>query len=122
MRPARIARVASSQPGVILRKIGASHSGFTTGNTAPRMRRTIRTSCVKSDLIINGPTAYLDNLPDDLKAAIRTTWLDAAKNDKVDYDRLSDGKNRPWEPIADADYDKTIELVKFVDQLRKKKS
>ena len=38
------------------------------------------------------------------------------------YDRLSDGKNRPWQPVANADYDKTIELVKFVDRLRKNKA
>ena len=76
----------------------------------------------KSDLIINSPYAYLADLPDDLKAAIAKAFLDAAAKDKVDYDRLSDGKNRPWEPVTNADYDKTIELVKFVDELRKKKS
>ena len=75
-----------------------------------------------SQMIINSPYAYLSDLPDDLKAAIAKAFLDAEKNDKADYDRLSDGKNQPWQPITDADYDKTIELVKFVDQLRKKKS
>ena len=75
-----------------------------------------------SGLIINAPYAYLSDLPDDLKAAIAKAFPDAAANDKADYDRLSDGKNRPWQPVTDADYDKTIELVKFVDNLRKKKS
>ncbi len=74
---------------------------------------------LKSDLIINGPTAYLDNLPDDLKAAIRTTWLDAAKNDKAAFDRLSDGKNQPFQPTDNAAYDDTIKLITFVDRLRK---
>jgi phosphonate transport system substrate-binding protein len=77
---------------------------------------------LKSGLIINAPYAYLSDLPDDLKKAIAKAFYDAAANDKADFDRLSDGKNRPWQPIANADYDKTIELVKFVDQLRKKKS
>jgi phosphonate transport system substrate-binding protein len=77
---------------------------------------------VKSDLIINSPYAYLTELPDDLKAAIRKAFFDAAKNDKAMFDRLSDGKNRPWEPVANADYDKTIELITFVDNLRKKAS
>jgi phosphonate transport system substrate-binding protein len=77
---------------------------------------------LKSDIIINSPYAYLSDLPNDLKAAIARAFLDAATKDKTDYDRLSDGKNRPWEPVATADYDKTIELVKFVDELRKKKS
>ncbi len=74
---------------------------------------------LKSDLIINSPTAYLDNLPEDLKAAIRTAYLDAAKNDKAAFDRLSDGKNRPWQPTDNAAYDDTIKLITFVDRLRK---
>jgi phosphonate transport system substrate-binding protein len=77
---------------------------------------------LKSDIIINSPYAYLSDLPDDLKASISKAFLEAATKDKADYDRLSDGKNRPWQPVANADYDKTIELVKFVDELRKKKS
>jgi phosphonate transport system substrate-binding protein len=77
---------------------------------------------LKSDMIINSPYAYLSDLPDDLKAAIAKAFLEAAAKDKADYDRLSDGKNQPWQPITDADCDKTIELVKFVDELRKKKS
>ena len=74
---------------------------------------------LKSDLIINGPTAYLDSLPPDLKAAIRTAWLDAAKNDKAAFDRLSDGKNQPFQTTDNAAYDDTIKLITFVDKLRK---
>ena len=74
---------------------------------------------LKSDLIINGPTAYLDSLPEDLKAAIRTTWLDAAKNDKAAFGRLSDGKNQPFQPTDNAAYDDTVKLITFVDRLRK---
>jgi phosphonate transport system substrate-binding protein len=77
---------------------------------------------LKSELIINSPYAYLSDLPDDLKKAIREAFLDAAAKDKDAFARLSDGKNLPWQPVADADYDKTIELVKFVDSLRKNKS
>jgi len=77
---------------------------------------------LKSELIINSPYAYLSDLPDDLKKAIREAFLDAAAKDKDAFARLSDGKNLPWQPVADADYDKTIELVKFVDTLRKNKS
>jgi phosphonate transport system substrate-binding protein len=74
---------------------------------------------LKSDLIINGPTAYLDSLPPDLKAAIRTAWLDAAKNDKAAFDRLSDGKNQPFQTTDNAAYDDTVKLILFVDRLRK---
>jgi len=77
---------------------------------------------VKSDLIINSPIAYLTDLPDDLKAAIRKAFFDAATNDKEMFGRLSDGKNEPWQPATTDDYNKTIELITFVDSLRKKGS
>ena len=73
----------------------------------------------KSPLIINSPYAYLSDLPADLKAAIRQAFFDAPKKDKPAFDKLSDGKNRPWEPITHQDYLPTIEMVKFVDTLRK---
>ncbi len=73
----------------------------------------------KSPLIINSPYAFLANLPADLKAKIRQAFFDAAKNNKAAFDKLSDGKNRPWEPIKHEDYLPTIEMVKFVDSLRK---
>jgi phosphonate transport system substrate-binding protein len=76
----------------------------------------------KSDLIINDPYAYLSDLPDDMKAAIKKAFLEAADKDKNAFDKLSDGKNKPWQPITNQDYDKTIELIKFVDNLRKKAS
>lgn len=77
---------------------------------------------LKSDLIINSPTAYLSDMPDDLKAAIRKAYFEAATKDKAAFDKLSDGKNKPWEPITNKDYDDTIKLIKFVDELRKKAS
>jgi phosphonate transport system substrate-binding protein len=77
---------------------------------------------LKSDLIINSPYAYLSALPDDMKAAIKKAFLDAPEKNKDAFKKLSDGKNRPWQPIANEDYNKTIELIRFVDNLRKKAS
>src|SRR6202162_4464513 len=77
---------------------------------------------VKSDLIINSPYAYLSDLPDEMKAAIKQAFLDAPAKDGEAFKKLSDGKNRPWQTITDEDYNKTIELIKFVDGLRKKAS
>ncbi|MBY0611515.1 MAG: phosphonate ABC transporter substrate-binding protein [Beijerinckiaceae bacterium] len=74
---------------------------------------------LKSELIINSPYAYLRDLPDDMKAAIKKAFLEAATKDKAAFDKLSDGKNKPWAPIENKDYDKTIELIKFVDSLKK---
>jgi phosphonate transport system substrate-binding protein len=77
---------------------------------------------VKSDLIINSPYAYLSDLPADMKAAIKQAFLDAPQKDPEAFKKLSDGKNKPWESISNEDYNKTIELIKFVDSLRKKAS
>ncbi|MCA1526029.1 phosphonate ABC transporter substrate-binding protein [Bradyrhizobium yuanmingense] len=77
---------------------------------------------VKSDMIINSPVAYLSDLPDDMKAAIRKAFLEAAQKDSEAFKKLSDGKNKPWDPVTNEDYNKTIDLIKFVDQLRKKAS
>jgi phosphonate transport system substrate-binding protein len=77
---------------------------------------------VKSDLIINSPYAYLSDLPEDMKAAIKQAFLNAPEKDKDAFKKLSDGKNLPWQTITNDDYNKTIELIKFVDNLRKKAS
>ena len=77
---------------------------------------------LKSDLIINSPYAYLSELPEDMKAAIKNAFLEAADKDKDAFKKLSDGKNLPWQSVTNEDYNKTVELIKFVDSLRKKAS
>jgi phosphonate transport system substrate-binding protein len=58
-------------------------------------------------------------LPAPLKAAIVTAFLQAETNDKAAFDKLSDGKNRPWQTTDNAAYGDTIKLIRFVDRLRK---
>ncbi len=75
---------------------------------------------LKSALIINSPIASLDVLPDDMKAAIRQAFFDAPTKAPEAFARLSDGKNKPWASVANADYDDTIKLIRYVDGLKKK--
>jgi len=75
---------------------------------------------LKTDLIINSPTAMLASLPAPLKAKITEAFLNAHIKDKAAFDKLSDGKNKPWQSIGNAAYDDTIKLIQFVDALRKK--
>lgn len=75
----------------------------------------------KSDLIMNPLLAYLTALPPDLKAAIREAFLQMPVKDRPLFDSLFDGQKRPWEPVDRAAYEPTIELIKFIDDLRKKK-
>ena len=74
----------------------------------------------KSDQIVNSPIAYLDSLPADLKKKIEQAFFDAPKKDKAAFDKLSAGKNEPFQPVKHEAYLPVVELNKFVDNLRKK--
>jgi phosphonate transport system substrate-binding protein len=76
----------------------------------------------KSDLIANSPYAYMGDMPDDLKAAIRKAFADAPTKAKAAFDRLSDGKDQGFKTVDHKFYEPVVDLVKFVDQLRKTKS
>jgi len=76
----------------------------------------------KSDLIPNSPFAYLAALPPDLKAAIAKAFDEAPTKAKAAFDKLSDGKDRSFIKVDAATYEPVVELIKFVDQLRKQKS
>jgi phosphonate transport system substrate-binding protein len=76
----------------------------------------------KSAAIINGPYAYSSDLPEDLKVAIAKAFMDAPTKDKAAFDKLSDGQKKGFHPAVTKDWDATIDLIKFVDALRKKKA
>ena len=76
----------------------------------------------KSEPILNGPYAYLSDLPADMKADIAKAFFDAATKDKAAFDKMYDGKKKPFEPAQTPQWDDTIKLIQFVDDLRKKKS
>lgn len=74
----------------------------------------------KSDAILNGPYTVLSDLPADLKAAVSKAFMEAPVKNKAAYDKLFDGKRLGFVPIDTKAYDPTVELIKFVDSLRKK--
>lgn len=76
----------------------------------------------KSDLIVNSPMAYLTDLPEDLKAKIRDAVLNLAAKDKAAFDKIYEGKQGPLVAVDNKAYDPIVELITFVDSLRKKKS
>ncbi len=76
----------------------------------------------RSDLIAGSPYIYLSSLPAELKAAISKAFLDAPTKAKEAYDKLSDGKDLGFHPVTNKDYADTLELQKFVDNLRRKRS
>lgn len=74
---------------------------------------------LQSDLIINSPICLLSSLPAPMKADIISAFLAAPTKAPAAFARLSNGKDRPWEPTTNAAYDDTIGLIRFVDSLRK---
>jgi len=76
----------------------------------------------KSDLIPNSPYAYLADMPADLKAAIWKAFQEAPTKNKAAFDKLSDGKDREFKQVDAKYYEGVVELIKFIDSLRKQKS
>lgn len=76
----------------------------------------------KSAEIVNSPMAYLTDLPDTLKASIRDAVLNVQTKDKTAFDKIYEGKQGPMVPVTNEAYKPIIELNRFVDDLRKKKS
>lgn len=76
----------------------------------------------KSDLLPNSPYAFLASLPADLKAAIVKAFNEAPTKAKAAFDRLSDGKDREFVAVSPKEYDPIIQMIRFVDEMRKKRS
>jgi phosphonate transport system substrate-binding protein len=76
----------------------------------------------KSALLPGSPYARLSTLPDDLKAAIAKAFIEAPAKDKAAFDRLSDGKDKEFVPVTHQDYAETVEMIQYVNEMRKKRS
>ena len=76
----------------------------------------------KSPLLAGSPFAYLNDMPDGLKKAISDAFYNANKKDKAAFGKLSDGKDLAFVPVGHKDYLEFIELNKFLEELRRKKS
>ena len=76
----------------------------------------------KSEQIVNSPFAILSGLPDDLKRAVVTAILELPTKNPAAFDKIYGGKQRPWQPATNAEYQPIIELNSFVDSLRRKGS
>jgi phosphonate transport system substrate-binding protein len=76
----------------------------------------------RSEQIVNSPMAWLSALPAATKAAIRQAFLDLPQREPAIFQRMTDGKQKPWEPVTNAAYQPIIELNRFVDNLRRQRT
>lgn len=76
----------------------------------------------KSPLLPGSPYAMLSSLPDDLKAAIATAFMEAPAKDQAAFDRLSDSKDKEFVKVTHKDYADIVEMIQYVDEMRKKRA
>jgi phosphonate transport system substrate-binding protein len=76
----------------------------------------------KTPLLPGSPNAYLSELPDEMKKAIKAAFMEAPIKDKPAFDRLSDGKDQGYVAVTHEDYRDIVEMIQFVDDMRKKRS
>jgi phosphonate transport system substrate-binding protein len=76
----------------------------------------------KSGLLAGSPYAYLSDLPGDLKQAIVKAFMDAPTKDPAAFARLSDGKDKEFVAVTHKDYQDTVDMIQFVNDMRKKHS
>ena len=76
----------------------------------------------KSGLLAGSPFAYLSDLPDDLKQSILEAFMQAPAKDKAAFARLSDGKDLELVRVTHKDYEDTVNMIQFVNDMRKKRS
>jgi phosphonate transport system substrate-binding protein len=75
----------------------------------------------KSDLILGSPHTYLADLPPELKKIIATSFLELHTRAPEVFQKITDGKAAPFAPITSKDYQPVVELITFVDNLKRKK-
>lgn len=76
----------------------------------------------KSGLLAGSPYAYLSDMPGDLKQAIVKAFMDAPTKDPAAFARLSDGKDKEFVAVTHKDYQDTVDMIQFVNDMRKKHS
>ncbi len=76
----------------------------------------------KSDQIVNSPWAVLSDMPADLKKTIQNAIVNMNTKAPEAFQKATEGKAAPWQAVDNKAFDPIIELNKFVDDLRKKKS
>jgi len=74
----------------------------------------------KSDQIVNSPIAYMADYPADMKKAISTAFLSIPAKAPEAFKKATDGKAKPWEPVTNDAFKPVVELITFVDNLKKK--
>jgi phosphonate transport system substrate-binding protein len=74
----------------------------------------------KSELIPSSPWAYLADMPADLKQIIKDSFLNVHAKAPAVFQKMTDGKAKPFISVTNDHYTPVVELITFVDNLKKK--
>jgi phosphonate transport system substrate-binding protein len=76
----------------------------------------------KSDLIPGSPITMMRTAPEALRDAVRRAFIEAAAADREAFLRISDGTATSYVPVRSEDYQVMIDLSRFIDQMRRRRS
>jgi phosphonate transport system substrate-binding protein len=76
----------------------------------------------KTPILPGSPYAYLSDLPDDMKKSIVDAFVAAPTKNKAAFDKLSDGKDKGFVAVSHKDYADIVEMIQYVDEMRKRHS
>ncbi|MGU9982350.1 phosphonate ABC transporter substrate-binding protein [Phreatobacter sp. HK31-P] len=76
----------------------------------------------KSDLIPGSPITMMRSAPEALRNAVRQAFVEASTRDREAFLRISDGNATGYVPVKTEDYQVMIDLSRFIDQMRRRRS
>lgn len=76
----------------------------------------------KSDLIPGSLITMMRTAPEALRDAVRRAFIEAAAADREAFLRISDGAATSYVPVRSEDYQVMIDLSRFIDQMRRRRS
>lgn len=128
-----VAFAGSHENAVIAVSNGTVHVGMNWWNTPDdsNLTRMVNKGMVKKDdfrivwkseMLPGSPYAYLTSLPADLRKKIADAFLNMHVEAKPMLDKMEDGKTARFVAVSHKDYEGTVEMLKFIDELRRKRS
>jgi len=76
----------------------------------------------RSDLIPGSPIAMMTSMPADMRMQVRQAFIDAAQKGRDAFLRISDGNATSYVPVKAEDYQVMIDLSRYIDQMRRRRS
>jgi phosphonate transport system substrate-binding protein len=76
----------------------------------------------RSELIPGSPITMMRSAPEALREAVRRAFIDAATADREAFLRISDGNATTYVSVKPEDYQVMIDLSRFIDQMRRRRS